>query len=203
MELSENPYGFTLTLADEDNYQVSVMMEREKELARTPQQKNLETQLGKLGNTPFEVSKIDLQLTDNWFIPSSALAEVRRVGIEKLLQARKIGYPQEISRMPVTSHPFPQKELTYLGNVMNQNAFSFYHQHGVQRIDAAFEKEPVKDAVLMFCKHCLRFSMGWCSVRQKNRSPYKEPYYLVSSDGKKFRLDFDCKNCQMKVIAAN
>ena len=203
MELAENPYGFTLTLIDEDNYQVSVMMEREKELARTPQQKNLETQLGKLGNTPFEVSQIDLQLTDNWFIPSSALAELRRVGVEKLLQTRKIGYPQEISRMPVTSHPFPQKELTYLGNVMNQNAFSFYHQHGVQRIDAAFEKDPVKEAVLMFCKHCLRFSMGWCPVRQKNRSPYKEPYYLVSSDGKKFRLDFDCKNCQMKVIAAN
>ena len=103
--------------------------------------------------------------------------------------------------MPVTHHPFPQQELTYLGNVMNRNAYSFYQQHGVQRIDPAFEKEAVPDAVLMFCKHCLRFSMGWCPVRQKNRSPYKEPYYLVSSDGKKFRLDFDCKNCQMKVVA--
>ena len=203
LELSENPYGFTLTLCDEDKVQVSVIMEREKELARTPQQKNLETQLGKMGNTPFEVSQIKIDLTDNWFIPSSVLAELRRLGVEKLLEARKIGYPQEIRRMPVTHHPFPQKELTYLGNVMNQNAFSFYQQHGVQRIEPAFEKGPVKDAVLMFCKHCLRFSMGWCPVRQKNRSPYKEPYYLVSSDGKKFRLDFDCKNCQMKVVAAH
>lgn len=41
--------------------------------------------------------------------------------------------------------------------------------------------------------------MGWCPIHQRVRSPYKEPYYLVSNDGKRFRLEFDCKNCQMKV----
>ena len=66
----------------------------------------------------------------------------------------------------------------------------------------AYEKEAVEDAVLMFCKHCLRYSMGWCPIHQRVRSPYKEPYYLVSNDGKRFRLEFDCKNCQMKVKAA-
>lgn len=35
----------------------------------------------------------------------------------------------------------------------------------------------------------------------KGHSPYREPYYLVGTDGKRFRLSFDCKNCQMKVIA--
>ena len=53
----------------------------------------------------------------------------------------------------------------------------------------------------MFCRHCLRYSMGWCPVHQKGRSPYREPYYLASSDGRRFRLEFDCKNCQMKVLA--
>ena len=70
---------------------------------------------------------------------------------------------------------------------------------GVQQVAAAYEKEAVEDAVLMFCKHCLRYSMGWCPIHQRVRSPYKEPYYLVSNDGKRFRLEFDCKNCQMKV----
>ena len=65
-----------------------------------------------------------------------------------------------------------------------------------------YEKERVEDAVLMFCKHCLRYSMGLCPIHQRVRSPYKEPYYLVSNDGKRFRLEFDCKNCQMKVKAA-
>ena len=65
-----------------------------------------------------------------------------------------------------------------------------------------YEKERVEDAVLMFCKHCLRYSMGWCPIHQRVRSPYREPYFLVSNDGKRFRLEFDCKNCQMKVKAA-
>ena len=44
---------------------------------------------------------------------------------------------------------FPQTALTYLGNVMNTRAASFYQEHGVQQIAGAYEKERVEDAVLM------------------------------------------------------
>ena len=199
LRLEENQFGFTLTLTDEDDYQVSVVLETQKELARTPQTDNLKKQLGKLGNTPFEVERIEIACTDNWFIPSSLLSECRRAGIEKLLQARRIGYPQEVATMPQANHPFPVSELTYLGNVMNEASASFYRQHGVTKIAPAFEKQAPSQAVLMFCKHCLRYSMGWCPVRHRVKSPYREPYYLVSSDGKRFRLEFDCKQCMMKV----
>ena len=199
--LTENNFGFTLTFTDEDDVQVSIVLNREKELARTPQTENIKNQLAKLGNTPFEVERIDVDLKDNWFLPSSVIAEARREGIERLLSARRMNYRQEIVSMPETVHSFPQSELTYLGNVMNEGAMSFYRNHGVTRIAPAFEKRPANDAVLMFCKHCLRYSMGWCPVRHKQKSPFKEPYYLVSCDGKRFRLEFDCKHCQMKVIA--
>lgn len=201
MVLAENNFGFTLTLTDEDDNRVSVVLEREKELARTPQEDNLRVQLGKLGNTPFEAVKIDIECSDNWFVPASLLAELRRNGVEKLLETRRINYRQELYRLPETHHAFPAEELTYLGNVMNAGAASFYQKHGVQRIAPAYEKTPVEDAALMFCKHCLRYSMGWCPTHHKARSPYKEPYYLVSADGKRFRLEFDCKQCQMKVYA--
>ena len=197
--LTENNFGFTLTLTDEDDVNVSIAIAREKELARTPQTENIKNQLGKLGNTPFEVERIDVDLQDNWFFPSSVLAEMRREAVEKLLQARRMNYRHEIVSMPKTDHTFPQSELTYLGNVMNEGALSFYQHHGVSKIAPAFEKCPTKDAVLMFCKHCLRYSMGWCPVRHKEKSPFREPYYLVSGDGKRFRLEFDCKLCQMKV----
>ena len=199
--LTENNFGFTLTLTDEDDVQVSIVLNREKELARTPQTENIKNQLAKLGNTPFEVERIDVDLKDNWFLPSSVIAEARREGVERLLSARRMNYRQEIVSIPETVHSFPQSELTYLGNVMNEGAMSFYRNHGVTRIAPAFEKRPANDAVLMFCKHCLRYSMGWCPVRHKQKSPFKEPYYLVSGDGKRFRLEFDCKHCQMKVIA--
>ena len=198
--LTENNFGFTLTLTDEDDVQVSIALEREKELARTPQTENIKTQLAKLGNTPFEAERIDVDLKDNWFLPSSVIAEARREAVEKLLSARRMNYRQETFTLPKTGHAFPQSELTYLGNVMNEGAMSFYQHHGVTRIAPAFEKRPTPDAVLMFCKHCLRYSMGWCPVRHKQKSPFREPYYLVSGDGKRFRLEFDCKHCQMKVI---
>ena len=60
LRLEENQFGFTLTLTDEDDYQVSVVLETQKELARTPQTENLKKQLGKLGNTPFEVERIEI-----------------------------------------------------------------------------------------------------------------------------------------------
>lgn len=199
--LEDHVFGFSLTLTDEDRNLVTLALPRDKELARSPQTKNLEEQLVKLGNTPFEAIKVEVRFSDNWFIPVSALADLRRKAVDELLTLRSINYKREVSVWKSTSHAYPQTELTYLGNVMNSKAHSFYAAHGVKNIAPAFEKQPVEDAVLMFCKHCLRFSMGWCPVHQKGRSPYKEPYYLVSSDGKRFRLSFDCKNCQMKVSA--
>ena len=97
LKLAENNRGFTLSLTDEDDHSASVVLEREKERARTPQEDNLRTQLGKLGNTPFEASDIVIDWSDNWFIPASMLAELRRKGIEKLLEVRRINYRQEIT----------------------------------------------------------------------------------------------------------
>ena len=199
--LSDNEFGFSLTLTDEDNNRVSLTLPREKELARTPQTDNLKTQLAKLGNTPFEAREVTVSFAQNWFLPASVLADFRRQAVDQLLTARKINYRREIAVWKPTQHAFPQTTLSYLGNVMNTRAASFYHDHGVQRIAMAYEKEPVEEAVLMFCKHCIRYSMGWCPVHYRVRSPYQEPYYLLSNDGKRFRLDFDCKYCQMKVVA--
>ena len=201
VSLAENNFGFTLTMCDEDGNSVSMALSKDKELARTPQHDNLINQLGKLGNTPFVPRNIEVDLSENWFIPSSELVELRRATVEKLLALRRINYHCELWRMPETEHPYPQKELTYLGNVMNKEAAAFYQKHGVEKIAPAFEVEHPEGAALMFCKHCLRYSMGWCPVHHKVKSPYREPYYLVSGDGKKFRLQFDCKNCQMKVYS--
>ncbi len=201
--LAENNFGFTLSFTDEDDNSVSLTLERAKEPARTPQTDNLRNQLSKLGNTPFEAKDIKIDLSDNWFIPSSELSELRRNAVEKLLEARRINYRREVFRLKESKTKFPVSTLTYLGNVMNSSAAEFYKNHGVLKVMPAFEKEQPKDAVLMFCKHCIRYSMGWCPVHHKVRSPFREPYYLVSSDGRRFRLEFDCKQCQMKVLADN
>jgi putative protease len=200
LHLEEYPLGFTLTLDDLEGGRVTLAMTAPKELARTPQTDNLRTQLGKLGGTPFEAQRIDIDLADQWFIPASQLADLRRRAVEQLLAARRIRYRQEVQRMPETHHPYLTKDLTYAGNVMNRQAAAFYRAHGVERLAPAYELQPAADAVLMTCKHCLRYALGGCPVHHQKKLPYREPYYLVSADGKRFRLHFDCKNCQMKLF---
>ena len=201
IEFSDNPFGFTLCMEDETGARIMLTEPFAKESARREQQDNIRTQLSKLGNTPFEASKVVVGLFENWFVPSSLLADMRRAGVEKLLEARRARYPREIAKrvQPSEAMPFPERQLTYLGNVANGKARSFYQDHGVERIDPAFELSPRKDVPLMFTKHCLRYSMGWCPTYQKNKSPYKEPYYLLYKDTR-LRLRFDCKHCRMEVL---
>ena len=201
IEFLDNPFGFTLCMEDETGARIMLTEPFAKELARRERQDNIRTQLSKLGNTPFEASKVVVGLSENWFVPSSLLADMRRRGVEKLLEVRRARYPREtVKRVRLSEpKPFPERSLTYLGNVANGKARSFYQDHGVEQIDPAFELSPRKDVPLMFTKHCLRYSMGWCPTYQKDKSPYKEPYYLLYKDTC-LRLQFDCKHCQMLVF---
>ncbi len=201
--LYETPVGFALSARDEDGNEATLIFPCEKQIAEKPQQENIARQLSKLGNTPYSTVNDQWSTVNNYFIPSSLLSEWRRLVIEELTRLRRINYHQEIAVWKPTKHPYLQQSLTYLGNVMNAEAKAFYAGHGVKQIDDAFEKSPVDDATVMFCKHCLRFAMGWCPTKQQGKSPYREPYYLQSLDGKIFKLVFDCKDCQMKVVLSN
>ena len=211
--LGEYAEGFTLEVRDEDEVSVAVAFPYPKEKARSSQVENIKVQLSKLGNTPFEAGGVEIRLLSDWFIPSSVLADWRRTLVGRLLSARKMNEPREVRLLPTAftrSRDEKQgkapvrwvpEEVTYLANVMNRKAEDFYHRQGAVRIAPAFEEREPAGAVLMFCRHCLRYSMGWCPRYGGGKSPFREPYYLVSSDGRRFRLSFDCKACQMKVYA--
>lgn len=201
MTFTDNPGGFSLEMEDGSGARITVARLFAKELAEKEQTDNIRVQLAKLGNTLFEAEKIEVNLTDNWFVPSSLLADMRREAVNLLLSDRRIRYPRELSRKPdsVAKLLFPQQQLTYLGNVANTRARSFYQAHGVKTIDPAFELKAPDHVPLMFSKHCLRYSMGWCPTYQKKKSPFREPYYLLYKEVR-LRLMFDCKHCQMLVL---
>ena len=201
MTFTDNPGGFSLEMEDGSGARITVARLFAKELAEKKQTDNIRVQLAKLGNTLFEAEKIEVNLTDNWFVPSSLLADMRREAVNLLLSDRRIRYPRELSQKPdsVAKPLFPQQQLTYLGNVANTRACSFYQEHGVKTIDPAFELKAPDHVPLMFSKHCLRYSMGWCPTYQKKKSPFREPYYLLYKEVR-LRLMFDCKHCQMLVL---
>ena len=200
LTLCENADGFVLKGIDESGLECSVSTVFEKQEARTYQRDNIVKQLGKWGNTPFEVGEVNVEFSSEWFVPSSLLSDMRRSLCEELIKRHNEEDSREDMRLADNAIPFVADELDYKGNVSNSHAKAFYMKHGVKSIMPAFENEPVDNAVVMFCKHCIKYSLGWCT-KSGAKHAFKEPFYLVSGDGKRFRLSFDCKECMMKVIA--
>ena len=197
----ETAAGYRVSMTDEDGNTASVAQEWKKEDARTPQQGNIRTQLTKLGGTRFEARTVDIKLDGERFIPSSLLSDMRRQVTGQLEAVRMDSYvrPAEGVASGIKVE-YPVRELTYLGNVMNAQARTFYTDHGVQRVDDAFEKTAPDSAAVMFCRHCIKNSMGLCTKNRMVDKQLREPLFLVSQDGRRFRLRFDCAHCQMEIL---
>ncbi len=196
--LEENNFGFTLSGETGDNCSASIAIPLTKELANKEQRQVIEQHLSKFGNTIFEVENISVDFGRNYFIPASVLSEMRRQLTEKLLIVRKIRYKQSYRHIVPNDYPYPEKSLSYTGNVSNVKARDFYRRHGVQQIDEAFELKKTEDAILMFSKHCLRYALGYCPHYQKGKAPLPEPLTLLNNHYK-LKLEFDCKKCEMKL----
>jgi putative protease len=201
IKFEETAGGYRVSMTDEDGYEASVSAQWKKEDARTPQEANIRTQLGKLGNTGFEAQSVEVRLDGERFIPSSLLSDMRRQVTSELENKRRDSYTRPAQGKASGDKDYPVKELTYLGNVMNAQARTFYKDHGVLQIDDAFEKNAPDKAVVMFCRHCIKNSMGLCPKNRKQEVKVHEPLYLVSNDGRRFKLRFDCAHCQMEVLA--
>jgi putative protease len=203
ISMYDTPQGFSLTLTDEQGHSATVDCARDKELARTEQRAGIEAQLSKLGGTIFVANRVEVDFTDNWFIPSSVVADMRRTAVEEL---RKLKIENSKLKIDKASSPCGEpnpenvnSKLSYLANVANHRAAEFYRARGAEEVAPAYELNAPRRATLMFCRHCLRYAMGWCPHRGGKPSPYREPYTLVSADGKRFTLAFDCKACVMEV----
>ena len=202
---AETPDGFALTLTDEDGISATVNLKNSensgKEIAKNAERATatLIEQLGKFGNTMFTAQPAELQLSQAWFLPTGAINALRREATEKLELARLAAYQRPPRAEPAANPvPYPQEELTYLGNVFNAKARQFYEKHGVKLIADAYEANAEKGMVsLMITRHCLRFSFNLCPKEVKHLKP--DPMTLVNGS-EKLILKFDCKACEMHVI---
>lgn len=197
--LTEIENGFQLQAKDEDQNLATITVDHQKEKANKDQTENIKNNLSKTGNTIFNVKEVSIFFSDSWFLPSSAIADWRRQLTELLTETREKNYIREEITLKQTVHSFPEKAITYLGNVMNKRSEQFYIQHQSNVIQPAFEQKAVKDVPLMFTRHCIKWSLGWCPKEDNDKHPYKEPFFLTYNNTK-LRLVFDCKKCEMKVL---
>ena len=205
VRFTEQADRFSLTLTDEDMVNVTVDLQKDEKIgvdrAQNPEAAiaKLKENLGKFGNTIFVAESVELQLNDAWFLPVSAINGLRRAAVEKLETARQASHPRPPRAAPAENPaPYPQDELTYLGNVFNEKARTFYEKHGVKLIEEAYEAGSEKGMVsLMITRHCLRYSFNLCPKEVKHLKP--DPMTLINGN-EKLILKFDCKACEMHVV---
>lgn len=198
---AETNDGFDIQFTDEQGISATYSVSHEKQLAQKPEaiESNIHNQLSKLGNTIYELRHIEVQIKSPWFFPASVLSEWRRMAVEMLDAAREKAYTRE-TRRPTTTATFPAEKISYLGNVTNALATQFYQEHGVAEVLPGFEVKAEAGVPLMYCKHCIKFSMGWCP-KSGYKATFSEPLYLRNND-QTYQLTFDCKACEMHIVKA-
>ena len=195
--LTESDTGFLLSGTDETGRHVQLAFPDEKQTARTPQRGRVAKELSKLGGTCYEAGSVNVEWEMDYFLPAARVAGWRRALVEKLLS---------LSQPPLVLSERPSADISALDpvNVANRLARQFYEKTGDKPVPPAYElHEPKQGALLMTCKHCVRYSLGACNRHLHNRRYLPEPLYLQMGDGRRFRLSFDCQQCEMHVYDAD
>ena len=223
LTLSVTDNGFALSATGQGIKPTCQVLEMDKQKAMKPQRDNILRQLGKLGDTPYLADVIELEgQADAYFIPSSALATLRREVVQaiELERSNEVETPSAHASVSPTAPPARKpsatlawqpeyRKFTYLYNIANTLSKSFYQREGLSNVADAYEVSQGADegskrndsVLVMQCRHCLRYSLGHCVKRSGKQPTWKEPLYLRLGDGRRFRLEFKCDECQMNIYA--
>lgn len=209
MILHSTPSLLTLAMETQPEDRVEVCLEGSFQPSEKPQEENVRKQLSKLGDTLFEAGSITWEKDEELFIPSSVLAEIRRLAVSALTERRE--KLQTASRKAFVNPDYKALVKSqdargilpdnYLANVLNNQARITYAEMGIKNVDNAFETQNDRVGMVMQTKHCLKYAFGQCP-KHKNPAPEilldKEmnlgSEVMLKIGSKKFILKFGCKN---------
>lgn len=192
--LSETPDGFLLQIGKRQMY-----VRHDKVIAEKKERAydNIRTQLSKLGDTPYEASSVTLLLKDAYFLPAAQLNEWRRQCLASPMPEKQ--QCNDIRQRAQSCPALPDQPHDYRLNILNKAALAFYQQCGVSDAQPAFEQTHRHDAALMTCRYCILYEMNLCRKQsRKAQQQQTEPAY-IRTNGKLFRLHFDCVRCEMRI----
>lgn len=198
--------GFSFYTIDCDNISSKIEVTCDVELAKNSEsmEKIWREQFSKLGNTCFELKNISFSFKEMYFIPSSLLTQWKKSIVENHVLTRINNYKREEFVLHPTNHKYnTEGQIDYSLNVNNLLSKRFYERHGITNVPMAFESNPliVDDVELMRTKYCIKYALGYCS-KQHNKIDFKDPLYITNGKDK-YRLIFDCKNCEMIIKKDN
>lgn len=207
----------TFTATDECGRSANVVLNETPEKAQKSQHDNIVKQLEKLGNTAWTANEICINNSaDEFFIPSSRLAAVRRELLEALENTPVSNHTDkqavdETATNSVNANNTVYADTMNIANVANTTAQNYYAAHGVKNAPTAFELNsdykagsttaPSAVPPLMTCRYCLRYALGYCVKNGGKRPTWHEPLHLEAKNGIHVRLAFNCAKCKMEVYA--
>ncbi len=206
MHFSATSNGFALRLTDEDGLSVTHSVTAEHQEARN--NSGTVKQLSKLGNTPFVATAVVDETQGRYFLPAGSVNQLRREAVEKLISLRiKHFHPIDCPRND-SGVPYPATTLDYRANVINDKAEMFFKHHGVKKIERGLEQTKDYDGkALMTTKYCLRYELGCCLQGKNNGKPQVNiaptDTLILRNNDRRFRLQFDCRNCQMLIYTTS
>ena len=110
MKLEIEEGGEKLTVTDADGNKAFAYGDAEPQPARTNPTESLNRSLAKTGGTPFTAEKITVEMDGgSWFIPGSAVNELRREALDVLLKKREVLRPWPTTEEHVAA--LPQRTL--------------------------------------------------------------------------------------------
>jgi putative protease len=102
------------------------------------------------------------------------------------------------------SRPLDGKVVDYRANISNELSRELYTALGAKVKGVAFELDAPETAELMRCKYCIKYELGICphhkNPKQKGVVAEHTGTLFLENNGRKFRLGFDCKNCEMIIF---
>ena len=226
MLFSATPDGFALRLTDEEGLSVTHSVVAEQQEARNNssnqairQSGNLldnpiVKQLSKLGNTPFVATAVVDETQGCYFLPAGTLNQLRREAVEQLVALRIAHHRpadsphNNSSNQTIKQSSILSPTLDYRANVINDKAEAFYKHHGAKEIERGLEQtEDYDNKALMTTKYCLRYELGCCLQGKNSSKPQLDikptATLLLRNNDRRFRLQFDCRNCQMLIYKEN
>jgi len=199
MEFSECEKGFLLSAEDELGRKAETLWKGKKSSAKKPElaAETIQKQLSKFGETDFYLKDLSVNMSKPYFLPVSALNDLRRETLEKI-EKQDYGYERPSAPIKPTEHPYPAEELDFSANVMNGKAADFYKRHGVKKIQKAAELGSSLDGKpLMTMKYCIRRRLGLCKKNKEKAGPL----FLKDEKGNTLRMEFNCGQCLINLYA--
>ena len=152
---------------------------------------NYKKALSKTIDTPYFVKEVEFKDEDISFMPISKINEIRRQMLYELSLKILSRYKTK-QQKPLEIADFPIATDDYRMNIHNKKALEFMNLCNCKIKEMSFEKRIPKAAELMRMRHCLKRVFFNCK--------YDKDLFLEDEKQARYKLEFDCKNCEMIIL---